>query len=146
LATGYRDRVGKPYTLIALLALGALAAPPASAEHRAGHRHCESAGAGERTSHGRVYNTLETRNISCRKGERLMKAFARRYGWPPPRDAFTSRIKGFRCRARFESHDAVVEGGPGRVVNGAVACRKGSRRVHWFGAGPGEPRSIGAPD
>jgi hypothetical protein len=113
-------------------ALCATAAAPAAAEHRAGHRYCESAGAGPRTADGPWYRQLHTYNLSCRKGHVLMKAFARRHGTPPEQGAWTERIRDYRCKANFRWH---YEG----VVYGTVACRKGKHKVDWFGAGPGSP-------
>jgi hypothetical protein len=128
----------KPLAAIACIAVSAFGAAPAAAEHRAGHRYCESAGAGARTADGPFYRQLHTYAISCRKGHSLMKAFALRHGSPPSQGTWTERLKGFGCKAHFRWH---FEG----VVYGTVACRKGRRKVEWFGAGPGSPGG-GAPD
>ena len=129
-----------PAAALACFAILAFAAAPAAAEHRAGHRYCESAGAGPRTADGTWYRQLHTYNLSCSKGHALMKAFARRHGAPPEQGTYTERIKGFRCKANFRWH---YEG----VIYGTVACRKGTRKVDWFGAGPGGAGGGGgAPD
>jgi hypothetical protein len=128
---------------IAIVCAGsvAVAAAPASAANRA----CPSASAGptsgDSTFGSSVYRSLETRNLSCRKGERIMDAFARRYGWPPPDGSFTWRFQGFRCKVRF----ATIEENGRFLADGTVACRKGTRRVQWVGAGAGSPGG-GAPD
>ena len=128
----------KTSAALACVALCAIAPAPASAEHREGHRYCESAGAGVRTADGPFYRQLHTYNLSCRKGNALMKGFARRHGSPPSLGTYSEGLKGFRCKAVFRWH-------PEGVTYGTVACRKGARRVEWFGAGPGSPGG-GAPD
>ena len=122
----------KSASALACVVVCAVAPAPAAAEHRAGHRYCERAGAGPRTADGPWYRQLHTYNLSCRKGHALMKAFARRHGAPPEQGAYTETLKGFRCKAHFRWH---FEG----VIYGTVSCRKGKRKVDWFGAGPGGP-------
>ena len=123
----------------ACIAACAAAVPlPAAADHRPGHRYCESAGAGERTADGPYYRQLHTYRLSCGKGLALMKVFARRHGAPPELGDYSERIRGYRCRASFRYH-------PEGVVYGTIACRKGIRKVDWFGAGPGSPGGGGGP-
>jgi hypothetical protein len=126
----------KPSAVFAAVAVCALAAAPAaSADHRSGHHDCESAGAGATFQHGRQWHSLETRNLSCRKGLALMKAFARRNA-SPSLGGVTERINGFRCAGDFDYH---AEG-----VYGSVVCRKGIRRARWNGTYLGLG-GIGAP-
>lgn len=132
--------------VIACVALVVLTAPTAAmADQSERRRLCPSASAGPTagdSSHTPpVYRSLETRNLSCRKGERIMDAFARRFGWPPVDGSFTGRIDGFRCKSRF----GTTQDGGRFLTDGTVACRKGTRRVEWIGSGLGLPNS-GGPD
>jgi hypothetical protein len=120
--------------IVCVVGCAAVAPAPASAHQR----YCESAGAGERTADGPYYRQLHTRNLSCRKGLGLIKAFARRHGSPPSLGDYSERIKGYRCKASFRYH-------PEGVVYGAIVCRKGIRKADWFGAGPGSPGGGGGP-
>ena len=124
----------KSSAVIACVALCALAPPtPASAQPR----NCTPAGAGVTPPNsGAGHRQLHTWNLSCRKGVALMKAFDRRHGSPSP-GSFTTRIKGFRCKASFGYH---AEG-----LYGSVVCRKGIRRVEWSATGLGSGGG-GAPD
>lgn len=129
-----------PTAVIACVALCALAAPAsAMAADSERRQHCPSASAGPAFGGDSpapatdVYRGLKTRNLSCRKGERIMDAFASRYGWPRIGKSFTSRINGFRCKARFTS----IEENGRFLVKGTIACRKGARRAEWWAIGPG---------
>ncbi len=132
----------KSAAAFACVAICALAPAPASAEHRAGHRYCESAGAGPQTDDGPWYRQLHTYNLSCRKGFALMKRIARRHGTPTP-GSYSHRVDGYRCKGRFAYH-------PEGTTYGSVSCRKGIRKVVWYGfssdPGSGAGGGGGAPD
>ena len=118
-------RLGIALATCALIAaIPTVAAAPASGPTATASRACGLGDKERRTFPPATYvNSISVRNVSCRKGKRVTRAFhACRRSHGGANGRCPNRVQRFRCR---ETRSGV----PGVQYNGRVVCRRGGKKV-----------------